>query len=81
LKKRYFAQNYIKYDLGGTEMKANVGKTDKVIRLILGIAAIILAVVLKTWWIGIVGAIFIVTGLINWCGIYAVCGISTHSKK
>jgi len=62
-------------------MKSNVGKTDKVIRLILGIVAIILAVALKTWWIGIVGAILILTGLINWCGIYGVCGISTYSKK
>lgn len=65
-------------------MKKNVGKTDKIIRLIV-VAAI--AVVLATGVVaigttlgiilGIVGVIFLFTALVNWCAIYAVIGAST----
>ncbi len=37
-------------------MKKNVGKTDKIIRIVLGLIIIIVGIYLKSWW-GIVGAI------------------------
>ena len=57
-------------------MKANVGETDRIIRIVLGIAIIIAGIVLHTWW-GLVGLLPIVTGLIRFCGLYAVLGINT----
>ncbi len=65
-------------------MKKNVGKTDKIIRLVV---VAVIAVVLATGTVaigttlgiilGIVGVIFLFTALVNWCAIYAVIGAST----
>ncbi len=65
-------------------MKKNVGKTDKIIRLII---VAIIAVVLATGTVaiastlgiilGIVAVIFLFTALVNWCAIYALIGAST----
>lgn len=65
-------------------MKKNVGKTDKIIRLVvaavLGIllatGTIALASVLGTI-LAIVAVIFVFTALVNWCAIYALIGAST----
>ena len=65
-------------------MKKNVGKMDKIIRLI--VAAIIVVILgTKTVAIGstlgivlaIVAVIFTFTALANWCAIYALIGAST----
>lgn len=65
-------------------MKKNVGKTDKMIRLIVAAVIVILlatgtialASVLGTI-LAVVGVIFIFTALVNWCAIYALTGAST----
>jgi hypothetical protein len=57
-------------------MKSNVGKTDKIVRYILGAAIIIVGIVFKSWW-GAIGLIPILTATINWCPIYAPFGIKT----
>ncbi len=65
-------------------MKKNVGKTDKMIRLIVAAVIVILlatgtialASVLGTI-LAVVGVIFIFTALVNWCAIYALIGAST----
>ena len=46
-------------------MKCNIGKTDKIIRVIVGVAIIA------------VGIVPIVTAAIGWCGLYTALGIST----
>ncbi len=62
-------------------MKSNVGGTDRVIRIVLGI---VLLVVAYLWLSGalaiiayVVGAIALITGLAGWCGLYTVFGINT----
>lgn len=65
-------------------MKKNVGKTDKIIRLV--VAAIIL-ILLGTQMIAlasalgiilaVVAVIFIFTAAVNWCAIYELVGAST----
>ena len=60
-------------------MKRNVGKTDKVIRVIAGIAAIGAGYYFKSWW-GAIGLVLLLTALINWCPIYTPFKISTHKK-
>lgn len=60
-------------------MKQNVGKTDRIIRVVVGAALVIL---LPGWWKAL-GAVVLLTGLIGWCGLYTLLGKSTCpvSKK
>jgi membrane-associated protease RseP (regulator of RpoE activity) len=64
-------------------MNKNVGKIDRWIRIILGIAILSLLVFLNgsIKWIGLIGLIPLLTGLLNYCPIYALLGISTDKKK
>ena len=57
-------------------MKCNVGKTDKIIRWVIGIVAIVLGVYFKNWW-GAVGLIPIVTASMGFCPIYTIVGLSS----
>lgn len=64
-------------------MKQNVGNVDRWIRIVLGVAILSLLVFLNgpIRWIGLVGLIPLVTGIINFCPIYAVLGISTKKDS
>jgi hypothetical protein len=57
-------------------MKCNVGVTDRIIRIILGVVIILAGVYFKSWW-GVVGIVPIVTGLIRFCPAYIPFGFST----
>ena len=67
-------------------MKANMGTADKIIRILLAIAVVILyytdqisgtaAIILL-----IVAGIFILTSIVGFCPIYRVFGISSNKKK
>lgn len=59
-------------------MKANVGKTDKVLRIIIGLA-IGAAGYYYNSWLGLIGIVPIFTALINWCPLYVPLKLS--SKK
>lgn len=61
-------------------MRTNVGKTDKIIRIILGIVIFIIGIIYQSWW-GLLGLIPLITGLWNFCPLYAIFGISTHKTK
>lgn len=61
-------------------MKKNVGPADRAIRILLGIVIILLGVLFKSWW-GLIGLLPILTGVIGWCGLYSLLGISTLKKK
>lgn len=57
-------------------MKVNVGKIDKVFRIIVGLSAIIAGFYFQSWW-GAIGLIPLVTALSGWCPLYSIIGIST----
>lgn len=65
-------------------MKKNVGKTDKMIRLVVA-AVIVILLATKTialastlgTILAVVAVIFTFTALVNWCAIYALIGAST----
>lgn len=57
-------------------MKCNVGGTDRIIRIILGVVIILAGFYFKSWW-GVVGSLLIVTGLIRLCPAYIPFGFST----
>jgi hypothetical protein len=60
-------------------MQCNVGKTDQVIRGILGFGIIAVGAYFQSWW-GAVGAIPIFTAAIGWCPAYLPFGLSSCKK-
>jgi len=61
-------------------MKTNLASIERPLRIIIGIAALALGVVFHSWW-GALGAVPLLTGLINWCPAYALFGVSTCKIK
>ncbi len=57
-------------------MKSNIGKTDRIIRGVIGLIVIAVGVYLKSWW-GAIGLVPLSTAAIGWCGLYTLFGIST----
>ncbi len=64
-------------------MKKNVGTIDRWIRIVLGVALLSLLVFLDGGikWIGLIGLIPLLTGILSYCPIYALFGISTNKPK
>ena len=61
-------------------MEANVGKTDRLIRIVVGIALLSLIFVgPKTMW-GLVGLVPLATAFINFCPAYKLLGLNTLGK-
>ena len=59
-----------------TGMKCNIGKVDRMIRIVLGVAIISVGMYFKSWW-GAVGLIPLLTAAIRWCPAYIPFGFST----
>lgn len=57
-------------------MKANVGGVDKVLRIVVGLALIAWAATGGPVWAW-VGVVPLLTGLFNFCPLYALLGMST----
>ena len=57
-------------------MKCNVGKTDKVIRIIVGLGIGAAGIYFKSWW-GLIGILPVFTALAGWCPLYLPFRIST----
>ncbi len=67
-------------------MSANVGKIDRAVRTLLGLALVVLAFVGQApmwdnafimWGTVIVGAVLIVTASMKFCPMYRILGVST----
>jgi hypothetical protein len=61
-------------------MKQNVGATDRIIRLILGLIIIVVGAIFNSWW-GLIGVVIFLTGLIGRCGLYLPFKINTYKIK
>ncbi|XUM22606.1 YgaP family membrane protein [Bradyrhizobium oligotrophicum S58] len=62
-------------------MTRNIGKIDRLLRIIVGLAILSLTVVgPHTLW-GLLGLIPLGTALIGWCPPYAMLGINTCGTK
>ena len=57
-------------------MLKNVGNTDKLIRLVLGLLIIIIAGYYQSWW-ALLGVVLVITGLTRTCMIYRLIGVNT----
>jgi len=64
-------------------MTKNVGDVDRVIRIIIGLAvfSMLFFVEGNLRYLGFIGLIPLITGLIGFCPIYAIFGASTNKGK
>jgi hypothetical protein len=64
--------------------KTNVGTTDRVLRVLVGLA-LLLGFVLNSgadWrWLYLIGVVPLATGLVGSCPVYSLLGISTCQMK
>ena len=61
-------------------MTCNVGKTDRIIRVIIGVVIAALGFYFKSWW-GLLAIIPLLTAALGFCGLYVPFNISTIKKK
>jgi len=61
-------------------MKCNVGRSDKIFRVILGIIIGGVGIYFKSWW-GLIGLIPLVTAAVGYCPLYCPFKISTVKKE
>ena len=58
-------------------LSQNVGTTDRMTRIVLGIVLLGIAWQMMLWWAGVIGVVVLLTGVLRWCGLYSLFGIST----
>ena len=61
-------------------MKCNVGKADRITRIIAGLAIIGLGAWFQSWW-GAIGLVPLLTGALRWCPAYELFGLRTTGKE
>ena len=60
-------------------MKPNVGSTDRVIRIVIGLGIAIGGVIFESYW-GVIGVAILATGVYRICLIYKLLNITTNKK-
>ncbi len=59
-------------------MKRNVCQRDRYVRIAVGALILLAGVLLETWW-GLLGLVVLVTGLVGFCPVYRLLGLSNVS--
>lgn len=64
-------------------MDKNIGNTDKVVRIVVGLGILTLLFLLKgpDRWLGLIGLIPILTASVGWCPAYSLFGINTCKTR
>lgn len=57
----------------------NLGRLDRAVRLVAGLLALALGLAFGSWW-GLVGLVFLVSGLVGFCPLYRLFGASTGRR-
>ena len=58
-------------------MQCNLSKTDRVVRVIVGVGLLGAGWYFKTWW-GLLGVPLLINAAMGVCGLYRLLGISTY---
>ena len=58
-------------------MQCNVGKVDKILRIVAGLVLLALGATGVIGWWGLIGLVPLTTGLLSWCPAYTLLGIKT----
>ncbi len=61
-------------------MKTNIGCMDRIIRIIVGVAAIVAGYLYHNWW-GLLGLIPLLTAMTRFCPLYVPLGLNTGCCK
>ena len=61
-------------------MEANVGQTDRIVRIVAGLALLSLIFIGPQIWWGLVGLVPLATAFINFCPAYKLLGVNTLGK-
>lgn len=66
-------------------MTRNVGSTDRIVRVLIGVVALIVAfagmlTLTWSWAVGIVGGVLLLTGVVGFCPLYRLFGARTSGK-
>ncbi|WP_243319888.1 DUF2892 domain-containing protein [Geothrix sp. SG200] len=64
-------------------MKMNIGGTDKVVRILVGLVLLSLLFLLKgnARWFGLIGLVPLATAFTGTCPLYTLVGVDTNPKK
>ena len=57
-------------------MEQNMGKTDRLIRAVIGVVIILIGLIAHSWW-GAVGLVPLLTSFAGFCPLYTLLKIST----
>lgn len=63
-------------------MNANVGSADKIVRLVMAAVFFSLFFILSgdLKWLGLIGFVPLLTGLMGWCPMYKIFGFNTCKR-
>ncbi|WP_350560158.1 DUF2892 domain-containing protein [Psychrobacter sp. CAL346-MNA-CIBAN-0220] len=60
-------------------MKINVGSTDRLLRIVVGLAIIAIGLYYQSWW-GVIGLVPLLTGAFRFCPLYTMLGTNTCQR-
>jgi hypothetical protein len=60
-------------------MTCNIGKGDRLFRIIGGLIVLLAGILAGSWW-ALIGVLLILTGIIRYCPLYVPLKISTEKK-
>jgi hypothetical protein len=61
-------------------VRRNIGTTDKIIRVLAGLAMLVMGIALNSWW-GVIGVLPVLTAFVGICPAYWPFGISTCRSR
>jgi hypothetical protein len=61
-------------------MQCNVGKTDRILRMLIGLCIIAVGFYNESW-LGLIGFVPLVTASLKWCPLYIPFGLSSCGNK
>jgi hypothetical protein len=61
-------------------MKCNIGSTDRIIRIVIGIGITVIGIIFESYW-GLIGIAVMATGVFGFCGLYTLLGTNTVPKE
>ena len=61
-------------------MKCNMGKADRILRAIVGVAVIAVGYYYQSWW-GALGLIPLLTSVVSFCPLYLPFKLSTNKSE
>lgn len=60
-------------------MEMNIGSTERLLRIIVGVVIIGLGLYFQSWW-GVIGLVPLLTGLFRFCPLYKMLGMNTCKR-